>query len=392
MTVGYEYLKDTRVADRGITSFQGRPADVDPSTFYGNPADSHVNADVNLGTVSLEHRTGSVTIRTRTLIGGYDRSYQNFVPGAVTADASQVSLSAYNNATNRTNFFQQADLAYARSTGPLTHTFLVGAEAGRQLTDNFRNTGYFNNAVTSILAPFDSPTISTPVTFRQSATDADNHVITNVAAVFAQDQVAVSRQVQVIGGVRFDRFDLEYHNNRNGETLGRVDHLVSPRAGVVYKPVEPLSLYGSYSVSYLPSSGDQFSSLTTITQQVEPERFDNYEVGAKWDLRGLALTTAIYRLDRTNTRSTDPERPDAHRPDRESADQWVRARSEWTAAAWVEHGRRLRIPGCVRHERHGVGTRGSAGGPGPAPHLLALEQLPHPSAHFGRGRSDPSHR
>ena len=80
------------------------------------------------------------------MIGGYDRSYQNFVPGAVTADASQVSLSAYNNATNRTNFFQQADLAYARSTGPLTHTFLAGAEAGRQLTDNFRNTGYFNNA------------------------------------------------------------------------------------------------------------------------------------------------------------------------------------------------------------------------------------------------------
>ena len=309
MTVGYEYLKDTRVADRGITSFQGRPADVDPSTFYGNPDDSHVHAEVNLGTVSLEHRTGSVTIQTRTMIGGYDRSYQNFVPGAVTADASQVSLSVYNNATNRTNFFQQADLAYARSTGPLTHTFLVGAEAGRQLTDNFRNTGYFNNAVTSILAPFDAPTISTPVTFRQSATDADNHVITNVAAVFAQDQVAVSRQVQVIGGVRFDRFDLEYDNNRNGDTLGRVDHLVSPRAGVVYKPVERLSLYGSYSVSYLPSSGDQFSSLTTITQQVEPERFDNYEVGAKWDLRGLALTTAVYRLDRTNTRSTDPNDP-----------------------------------------------------------------------------------
>ena len=40
----YEYLNDTRVADRGITSFQGRPVDVDPSTFYGNPADSHVAA------------------------------------------------------------------------------------------------------------------------------------------------------------------------------------------------------------------------------------------------------------------------------------------------------------------------------------------------------------
>jgi len=130
-----------------------------------------------------------------------------------------------------------------------------------------------------------------------------------VAALFAQDQVELSRHLQVIGGLRFDRFDLAYHNHRNGDALGRVDHLVSPRAGVVYKPVAPLSLYGSYSVSYLPSAGDQFASLTAITQQVEPESFNNYETGAKWDVRGLALTAALYRLDRTNTRSTDPSDP-----------------------------------------------------------------------------------
>jgi catecholate siderophore receptor len=60
----------------------------------------------------------------------------------------------------------------------------------------------------------------------------------------------------------------------------------------------------------LPSSGDQFSSLTTITQQVEPEKLRNYEAGAKWDVvPALSLTTAIYRLDRTNTRSTDPDDP-----------------------------------------------------------------------------------
>src|SRR5262249_31799608 len=70
------------------------------------------------------------------------------------------------------------------------------------------------------------------------------------------------------------------------------------------------SIYGSYSVSFLPSSGDQFSSLTTITEQVKPEQFRNYEVGAKWEARpNLSITTAVYRLDRTNTRSTDPNDP-----------------------------------------------------------------------------------
>jgi catecholate siderophore receptor len=116
--------------------------------------------------------------------------------------------------------------------------------------------------------------------------------------------------VQIVVGVRYDYFDLKYHNNRNGDDLRRIDNLVSPRVGVVFKPLTELSLYGSYSVSYLPSAGDQFASLTTITQQVEPEKFTNYEFGVKWDVRRyLSLTSAVYRLNRTNTRATDPNDP-----------------------------------------------------------------------------------
>jgi catecholate siderophore receptor len=304
---GYEYLHDRRVADRGISSFQNRPADVDVSTYYGNPSDSRVRADVNLASATVEHRAGRLTIRNNTLLGDYDRGYQNYVPGAVTADKTQVALSAYNNATDRLNVFNQTDLTYGVTTGALRHTLLAGAEFGHQRTDNFRNTGYFNDIATSILVPYANPTISTPVTFRQSATDADNHLVTTVAAAYAQDQVELSRHVQVLAGLRFDRFDLQYHNNRNGDALDRVDDLVSPRAGVIYKPSEPVSVYGSYSVSYLPSSGDQFSSLTTVTEQLKPEKFSNYEVGVKWDFRpDLSVTTSVYRLDRINTRSVDP--------------------------------------------------------------------------------------
>jgi catecholate siderophore receptor len=111
-------------------------------------------------------------------------------------------------------------------------------------------------------------------------------------------------------GARYDYFDLRYHNNRNGDEIRRIDRLVSPRAGLVIKPVEAVSLYASYSISYLPSSGDQFSSLTSVTQQVKPEKFVNIEAGLKWDIRpSLLLTAAIYRLDRTHTRSTDPNDP-----------------------------------------------------------------------------------
>jgi catecholate siderophore receptor len=89
--------------------------------------------------------------------------------------------------------------------------------------------------------------------YRQSATDADNHLRATVAAVYAQDQIEFSQRVQLLTGLRFDRFDLEYHNQRTGETLERPDNLLSPRIGLVVKPMTPVSVYSSYSVSYLPA-------------------------------------------------------------------------------------------------------------------------------------------
>lgn len=312
ITFGYEYFHDGRTADRGITSFQGKPADVPIETFYGNPNDSHVKANVNLLSGTFDHQFRKLNIRSRTLFGDYDRFYQNYVPGAVNASKTLVTLTAYSNATHRQNLFNQTDLSYVASTGRIRHTLVGGVELGRQRTENLRNTGFFNNTSTSVQAPYDDPTIAIPITFRPNATDASNRLRLNLAATYLQDQIEISEYVQVIAGVRYDHFDLKYHNNRNGEDLRRIDNLVSPRLGVVVKPVADVSIYGSYSVSYLPSAGDQFASLTTITQQVKPEKFTNYEVGVKWDVRRfLSLTSAVYRLNRTNTRSTDPNNPAA---------------------------------------------------------------------------------
>lgn len=310
VALSYEHFHDGRRADRGIPSFQGSPADVPLDTYFGNPDDSHVRASVNRLSGTVQHQRGHLAITSRTMLGDYDRGYQNYVPGAVDAARTLVTLTAYNNATKRRNLFNQTDFNYVVSTGKVKHNLLGGTEVGRQLTDNLRNTGFFNNVSTSIQVPYDNPLTALPVNFRQSATDANNHVRTNLMAVSAQDQIGLTRRVQLLAGLRFDYFDLHFHNNRNGENLSRTDRLVSPRLGIVVKPLMPLSLYGSYSVSYLPSSGDQFSSLTSITQQVKPEQFTNYEIGAKWDVRSnLTLTTAAYRQDRTNTRATDPNDP-----------------------------------------------------------------------------------
>jgi catecholate siderophore receptor len=308
--LSYEYFHDGRVADRGMPSFHGRPVDVPIQTFFGNPDNSFVRAGVNLASASIDHQAGRFNIRNRTMFGDYDRFYQNYVPGAVTANKNFVSISSYNNSTKRRNLFNQTDVTFNAATGSIRHNFLAGAEVGRQLTDNLRRSGFFNNTATSILAPLSNPIINTPVTFRPNATDADNHIRTNLGATYIQDQIEINRYLQVVTGLRFDYFDLQFHNNRNGQDLRRIDRLVSPRAGVIVKPITPLSIYVNYGVAYLPSSGDQFSSLTSITQQAKPEKFINYELGAKWDIRrNLSLTTALYRQDRTNTRATDPNDP-----------------------------------------------------------------------------------
>ncbi len=309
LRAGYEYFTDQRTVDRGVPSYQGRPSPADRRTFFGDPGASYAYAHVNLGSLVAEHQAGRLNLRNSTLVGDYDKFYQNVFPGAVTANLALVNLSGYNNLTHRRNLFNQTDATTVFYTGRLRHTVLAGAEFGRQRTFNFRNTAYFGNAA-SINVPFGAPTVSAGAAFRQSASDADNTATNHIAATYFQDQVELNRWIQVVAGVRYDHFNIDYFNNRTREELGRRDNMVSPRAGLVLKPLASLSLYGSYSVSYLPSSGDQFSSLTASTQTLRPEKFSNYEFGAKWDIsRSFAFTTAAYRLDRTNTTARDPNDP-----------------------------------------------------------------------------------
>ena len=316
-TVGYEHFADDRVADRGVPSHQGRPVDTDPSTFFGNPELSPVRARVDAFNGEIEHAfANGVTLRNRTRLADYDKYYQNVFPGAVSLNADgqlQVSIAAYGNETLRRNAFNQTDVVFETRTGSIGHTLLAGAEIGRQTTDNFRHTGYFDSMgpdQRTLLVPVANPRVALPVNFRQSATDADNHSVATTLSLYVQDQVVLSDRWQAILGARMERFEVDLTNNRNGERISSNDDLFSPRAGLVFKPAEPLSLYASYSLSHLPRAGEQLASLRADTRSLEPERFENRELGLKWDLHSdLSLTAAVYQLDRKNVVAPDPADP-----------------------------------------------------------------------------------
>jgi catecholate siderophore receptor len=312
VTLGYEHFEDDRTADRGISSFGGRPVNTAVSTFFGDPNRSRTGATVDAFNALIDHDFGNgLTLRNRTRYASYDKFYQNIYPGAVNAAGTQVAINAYNAANQRENFFNQTDLTFSLDTGPFKHKFLTGMEFGRQENDNFRNTGYFTDIgpnTTSVNMSLANPRYNGAVTFRQSATDANNHGVTTIAAGYIQDQIELSKHWQAIMGLRYDRFEVDFTNNRNGQNFATNDDLVSPRGGLIYKPFgDDFSLYANYSIAYVPRAGDQLASLTLTNAALKPEEYRNYEVGAKWDIRpDLSATLALYQLDRLNALATDP--------------------------------------------------------------------------------------
>jgi len=313
--VNYEYFHDRRTADRGVPSVTDPVALDEPlrgfdSTFFGDPDKSFAKVDAHIGVLAVEHELGEgLTLRNRTSYGHFDKFYQNIFAANLNEAANTVTLNGYNNGTTRKNLFSQTDLIWENRLGGIDQTMLFGFELGRQRSRNVRTTAFF--APGAGVVPLSDPTVDLDglVTFAPIASDANNRTKATIAAVYAQDQIRPAEWLEIIAGVRFDSFNLTVDDLRAaGGEFGRTDHFISPRIGVVLKPNPKLSFYGSFSRSYLPQSGDQFGGLDINTETLKPERFDNYEIGAKWEpIDGLLATAAIYQLDRTNTRIANPD-------------------------------------------------------------------------------------
>ena len=298
---GYEYFDDYRTVDRGVPSENGRPWDGSRSAFFGNPDFNRAEAEINVLTARIEHAfSDELTLRNTTLLGEYSKYYRNIHANSAVDGAGNVALQGYQSTNDRENIFNQTDLIWRTSTGSIEHTVLAGLEFGSQSSDNTRSSNFTGLPTVNV----NTGTTTTSTGVISPVLQADNHVDASIAAFYLQDQVRLNEQWQIIAGVRFDRFDLDFDNHVALSTdFSREDELVSPRLGVIYRPIEPLTFYASYSVSFLPQSGDQFSSLDVSTAALKPEEFENIELGLKWDVTpDLALTAAIYQLDRTNTR------------------------------------------------------------------------------------------
>ncbi|GGE20366.1 iron transport receptor protein [Polymorphobacter glacialis] len=324
VTLGYEHFQDDRIADRGVPArFGGSatnvvgPLDTPRGQFFGDPVGSPTFTNTDAGTLYIEHRfSNTLTLRNRTRYADYDKFYRNVFPGAANAAGTSVTILAYEHATQRRNLINQTDLNAEFSTGPITHTLLVGAELGRQETENLRNEGFFpmssvdSVGTSSILVPITASNIRrSDLIYRPAANSGNNAGVLEIAAGYVQDQIALSSMFQLILGIRYEYLNTRVTDRRSAAFVPATqqrefdvtDNLWSPRAGLIFKPAENASIYAAYSRTYLPRGGDQLAGLSIANQSLDPEKYQNYEVGVKWDINpGFNVTAAVFRLDRSN--------------------------------------------------------------------------------------------
>ena len=98
----------------------------------------------------------------------------------------------------------------------------------------------------------------------------------------------------MIGGSH-DTFDITVTDIKNSSAQSREDKEFSPRAGLIYKPKDNISVYYSYSESFLPRSGEQFKSLSASSAALDPDVYESSEVGVKVALSDdLSLNSCIF--------------------------------------------------------------------------------------------------
>ncbi|WP_308726779.1 TonB-dependent siderophore receptor [Chroococcidiopsis cubana] len=134
----------------------------------------------------------------------------------------------------------------------------------------------------------------------------DDETSINLIGIYLQDQITLADNFKLLLGSRFDAFEQTDEDLIEDTETSQSGDAFSPRLGLVYQPIEPISLYASYTRSFSPTIGRSVDG-----EPFEPGRGTQYEIGVKADINDrLSATLALYDLTRTNVTTADPDNPD----------------------------------------------------------------------------------
>jgi len=323
--VSYEYIDHERFIDRGVPTANGEPVEAFEEIVFGDPDNNYQTLGADVFRANVEHTfSDNLKGNFNAFYGDYDKVYSNFYAAGYNAETEQVTLDGYVDTTQRENMILSSNLVGEFETGSIGHTVIFGGE----VINTKSNQDRYNPVFDSTDGDRETFNISRPLSFRGlTGTNAegvtvtadfsdlndDTHVDLDVYSFYVQDEIALSDNFDLVLGARFDSFDIEVFNADPEvlETRSRKDEEVSPRAGLVYKPQKNISIYASYSESFLPRSGEQYANINGDANALDPDTFTNQEIGIKWDFNdSMSFTAAIFENEQTSL-DNDPNDPES---------------------------------------------------------------------------------
>ena len=320
--LSYEYVDHQRFIDRGIpTGADGRPVAAFKNIVFGDPDINSNELTANLWRASVQ-RDFSDTLKVNASLfhGDYDKLYQNFYASSYDelATPQEVTLDGYVDTTQRRNTIFSLNLIKEFSMGDYSHLLIGGVETIDTQSNQDRWNAFWSASQddTEVFAIADALSIRGGVGVNVAGVESvndfsrdlndDTRVSVKVTSAYIQDEISVNQYFDVVMGARFDSFDITVDNIASSEQRSRKDERISPRFGLVAKPLENISVYASYSESFLPRSGEQFANINGTKNQLEPDTFTNREVGIKWDLAsGLSMTVALFEVEQSSPQVAD---------------------------------------------------------------------------------------
>ncbi|WP_043356192.1 TonB-dependent receptor [Cupriavidus basilensis] len=321
-------MPDFSVPFRSTGGTPGAGTSIQRSQFYGLNNRDYRRGQTDTGEIRIEHRVDdNWKVRNTTMFGRSTLDYIATNPQFLNASANLLQLQAKsgkyatNSVSNQTELSGKATLLGMQHTltagvefsweRSLYEGYLVSDSAGNNIRTGGPCTIAYNCTAIGAWNANAPWTGSTVLNADKSFPGAPTSTRTNVSSAYLFDSVKLSDRWLFNAGTRFDRFDVTAVQAGTPD-LKNTANLFSYQLGLVFKPIDTVSLYASYGTSANPPGansglGGGTDQITKTNQDLSPERSRNIEVGAKWDTldRRLSLTSALFQTDKTNARVSD---------------------------------------------------------------------------------------
>jgi len=301
LDVSVEAIDYDRSIDRGIPSISGKPVDALNDIVFGDEDLNKSEFELLAFRALLQH-SFSDTLKGifSASYTDYDKLYKNWYAKDYDGDDT-ITFDGYVDTTKRQNLVLSGNLVAEFEIGDVNNTALYGAEYLDSSSENDRFTpdstidlgiAARNTAGTG----FNAGGLVVPFEKFKDASTSD----ISVYSLYVQDEIELSDNLTVLLGARYDKYEIDSVNKGPGVTNPNTDHKeseITPRMGLIYKPQEDVSLYASYSQTFLPASGDQFATVGGGVD-FNPNEYTNLEAGVKLNLAsGFNITAAVFQVD-----------------------------------------------------------------------------------------------